>query len=1104
MSRQTIPKALHFYYDLAETVRQEKQPLVWAETMVREAVQQHHVLPKTAEPLAEQACRVIGQSPYWGYILATLAHTAAQAGNNKVQAKCTLALARASNRLGLWKEAVGLWPAARQAFTQLKAYLTAAHCQVGLAIAYYQLNRNSKAIALCHNTLAVFKKAGDVAGIGQCALLLAGIYRAQGQYGEAERWARQARQQFTTKKLDMETGLTNLELAYIYACEQRFDESLSLLNITHKTFLSAGWMAEVAYGYVIRAWIHLDRSEYHQALPLLNAAQDIYRKENMAAALRECDLNIANAYRWLGREDEALSIYLRLRREFAGQGMTINVAKCNMNIGLTYKQQNRYLEALTCFQQAEQTCLKAGLMTHAARCQTNMAQVEELLGAYDRALEKHRQAGDIFTREGLLVNAAHCQENMARVCLTVQQFDRALALLQSARQTFQAANASLLVVDNQVYLAQVYQALGRYELACDMLEQAQTAYHAFEMSGRRALCLLRLGDLSLAQQKPARAANFYVQARREFFSRQWLVNVALCDLGLGETSLAQEHVGKARRYFSAVLPVVEPDFPEWVWRAHYGLARCFQHQGKYAKSLHHYMAAVNTIWRGRKGLYTAGGSSTFFASRQHVYNHALALALQTGETEKAVEIVEQSKAQIYLGMLNNSMAGGLYLQQAGGLPDDLLKQEQALRGRIELLQNFLSFPLDTKTAPYSHLLNQLTRANREYEEVMARLFRIHPFRASATHPPSFTLAGFRKAMSIYWPEPWGALTYYLSESQLTIQYLDAETTMGWTKELTPFEEKLLHICTSSYQTRRQAVLQETPSGDESNLSKKESAFLGRLYPLLIPPEVQKRLSPERLLIIVPHNILHALPFHALPSSPGKYLVQQTTVVYAPSLHIFQLLLTRSGAAAKSKKEKTRALIIGVSKFKQPSPPLPAVRAEAQAVKGLLGTSSTLLLDEQANYSTLLAMNERGALKNYRLVHFATHTLFAEDAPLLSRLLLYDGALTTSDLFNFSLDAELVTLSSCEGARSNINVGDEMMGLAQAVFTAGAKALIAGLWKVPDETTSMLMVKFYRAMQTGQIAARALRTAQLQMIAAGYTPFHWSPFVLLGHPGAGFS
>lgn len=1096
-------EALTFYQTLTETVWRGKQPLAWAKRQVRDKGQRRYALPETLTYLAEQGRQIAWRSPHQGYILATLVHTASQIGTNElVRAQCALALAEASNRFGLWVEATDLCAAAQKTFAQQGDLLATARSKLGLATAYHHLNRNPEALALCLEAQEVLKQRGYGEGMGQCALLLASIYRTQGQYHEACQSAQQARRTFAALDLIAEATRCDMELAYIYVCEQRFDEAQSLLDDATGVCSQAGLVVETAQGSLVQAWIYLERGEYHSALQVLQTARDVYYAEKMQAALRHCELNIANVYRRLGRSDEALPIYFRLRQEFAEQSMAINAANCEMNIGLAYKQQNRYVEALTFFQQAGQTCLNAGLTVHAARCQTNMAQVEEILGAYDQAFERHQRARDIFVQAGMAINAAHCEENMARICLTIQRYNRALELLQSAGQTFQAEGASLLAVDNQVHLARVYQAIGQSDLARQMLKQAQAAYAEQQMPGQEALCLLQLADLERTQEEPLRAATLYRRARQEFLARQWLVNVALCELGLGEASLAHGQDEEARQWFASALPVLDPDFPDWIWRAQYGLARCYHRQERTMEALDHYLKAIDAIRRGRAGLYTTKGSSTFFASRQHVYNEALALTLQLGAEGWAVEIVEQSKAQTYLALLFNSL-DGLRPKRANGVLGNLLSREQALQRRIESLQNTLYFPVgatkDQSSSSYNDQLEQLTQAKREHEEVVDRLFRARPLWTSTVHPPPFVLGAFREAMATRWPGSWGSLAYYISGSQLTILYLDAETVIARTKSLTLFEEKLLRICTSSHETRRADVYQREVGHDTGASPDGGSAFLRHLYPLLIPEEVQERLSPERLLIIVPHGILHALPFHTLQSPEGSYLVQQVIAVYAPSLNIFQLLLARNEDQGKSESKKM-ALVVGISEFGQRAPRLATAPVEARAVHRLLGRDSTLCLNEEAKRTTLLAMNEAGILREYRIIHFATHTLFEKDASLQSRLLLHEGHLTVPDLFDLSLAADLVTLSSCEGARADINVGDEMMGLAQALFHAGARTLVAGLWRVPDETTGMLMTRFYRALHAGQMPAQALRTAQLQMIAAGYTPFQWAPFILLGHPG----
>ena len=1018
-----------------------------------------------------------------------------------LRAHTTLASAETRNRLGAWAESSELYITAQALFEQMGDSLHAARCQLGLAAAWHQLNRHAEARALCEAAQAIFRQHDAGRELAECDLLRAGTQRAQGQYHQAHEFAHRARERFEAEGLTLDRARSDVEIAYILACEQRYDEALALLAAADVIFSQAGATLEAAWAHRVQAVVYLDRGDYHRALDVLHAARAVYEAEGMQAALRSCDRNIANAYRRLGRSDEALPIYFRLREEFASQRMTLDVAICDMNIALAYKEQNRYADALTSFQRAVDVCLAAGLAVHAARCQTNMAQIEELLGAYDRAIEQHQRARDIFAQAGLEVNVAHCEENMARVHIATNQFDRARDLLDSAQRRFQAAGSMLHAAANRVYLAQVHRALNQHDRARELLEQARSAYAAENMPAQEALCVQHLADLEQSRGNAEEAASLYRRALQEFAQRQWPVNAALCELGLGETELAQDHVEEAQRWFTSALPVLDLDFPDWAWRVHYGLARCQIRRAPAQDSLDRYLAAIEAIRRGRAGLYTARGSSAFFAGRRHVYDEALALALQLGAMEQAVEIVEHGKAQAYLSMLANPSTGLRPHSHGGDASlDELLASERAAQARIEALRRALLSPDlgDEAKMPQAALLDQLAHARQAHEEIVARLFRARPLWSSLTHPPRFALDDFRRALATHWPNPWAVLAYYLSGSQLTVLFVDAESVTGWTRTLTPFEDRLLRVCTSPQEARRAEVYQRDVGGYRIAPGT-GSAFLRQAYALLIPEPIRERLSPDRLLIVAPHGILHGLPFHALLSPNGNYLAQQATLVHAPSLHIFQLLLERDAGRPRPADEQS-VLVIGVSDFGSRAPRLSSAAIEAEAIHRLFGWDSVVCLNAEANRAALLAMNDRAGLRHYAMLHFATHTIFEEEAPFQSRLMLHDGDLTALDLFDFALDADLVTLSSCESARSEAQVGDELIGLAQALFHAGTRALVAGLWHIPDESANVMMTRFYRALRAGQSPALALRTAQHELIAAGYTPFHWAPFIFLGHPG----
>jgi CHAT domain-containing protein len=114
----------------------------------------------------------------------------------------------------------------------------------------------------------------------------------------------------------------------------------------------------------------------------------------------------------------------------------------------------------------------------------------------------------------------------------------------------------------------------------------------------------------------------------------------------------------------------------------------------------------------------------------------------------------------------------------------------------------------------------------------------------------------------------------------------------------------------------------------------------------------------------------------------------------------------------------------------------------------------------------------------------------------------NGFLQASEVIDaLSLDADLVTLSACETALGRNVGGEGILGLTRAFQIAGARSVLASLWSVGDESTSLLMKAFYGALADGASRGEALRTAQLRLLGNPETedPFAWSGFELNGDP-----
>jgi CHAT domain-containing protein/tetratricopeptide (TPR) repeat protein len=327
-------------------------------------------------------------------------------------------------------------------------------------------------------------------------------------------------------------------------------------------------------------------------------------------------------------------------------------------------------------------------------------------------------------------------------------------------------------------------------------------------------------------------------------------------------------------------------------------------------------------------------------------------------------------------------------------------------------------------------------------------------------------------------------------------------------------------------------------------TKADPRPLGKeLYDILIKP-VEKQLdgAKAKTLLWSLDGSLRLLPIAALWDGK-QYFGQKyrnVTVTLASR--------TRLGDAVAP---NWRALGLGVSEAKRVTEPngtrefsfpsLPAVKTElrsivqnAQSPNGVMPGQS--LLDADFNEPAL----ETQLLRGYKVIHIASHFSLNPGDSTRSFLLLGDGNVLTVDSIknnpklSFS-GVELLTLSACQTAVvEKDSSGKEIEGLGYVAQQRGAKAILATLWSVADESTQLLMSEFYRLRKENPqlTKAAALQLAQQEMIegklqsqrttgekrdtgqmnasgtnAPAYVydpkkpfahPYYWSPFILIGN------
>jgi CHAT domain-containing protein len=273
--------------------------------------------------------------------------------------------------------------------------------------------------------------------------------------------------------------------------------------------------------------------------------------------------------------------------------------------------------------------------------------------------------------------------------------------------------------------------------------------------------------------------------------------------------------------------------------------------------------------------------------------------------------------------------------------------------------------------------------------------------------------------------------------------------------------------------------------------EKFNAISQELYRLLIEPALPHIRGKE--LLIIPHDVLHYLPYQALLSAQGKYLIQDYPIYYLSSASLMQFTKEKKRAS----REAEKALVMANPSLGDEAYNLRFAEREAREVARVY-PQSTVYLRAEATKPKAISLSP-----NFEILHFAVHTELNEADPMSSALLLAgegkdDGRLKVGEIFSLNLKAGMVVLSACETGLGKLSTGDELIGLTRAFIYAGTPSVVTTLWKVNDRSSYELMREFYSNLKSAK-KSEALRQAQLKTMQEFPEPFFWAAYGLTGEP-----
>jgi hypothetical protein len=221
---------------------------------------------------------------------------------------------------------------------------------------------------------------------------------------------------------------------------------------------------------------------------------------------------------------------------------------------------------------------------------------------------------------------------------------------------------------------------------------------------------------------------------------------------------------------------------------------------------------------------------------------------------------------------------------------------------------------------------------------------------------------------------------------------------------------------------------------------------------------------DRDLVLLPTGVLHALPWPVLPSCAGR------PVVVAPSATSWIRTMTTNGADAHD-----RILLAAGPALEHAEPEIRTLAERYPQALVLTGADAT-------------AAAVAGGLDGANLAHIAAHGIFRADNAQFSNLRLADGPLTVYDLERLSRAPRTLVLSACDSALSAVRPGDELMGLAGAVFALGTRTLVASVTPMHDEETRAVMLALHDRLLAGAPPPRALADASQATRIDGFVCF----------------
>ena len=810
---------------------------------------------------------------------------------------------------------------------------------------------------------------------------------------------------------------------------------------------------------------------YEDALKLEGPARAALEKVQDSRYLALIEVSLGNLYYRLRRFSESLEHYDRAR---PSNEDPISTAAIGLGRAHVLTEMNRFDEAFEAYKATREHCERHGLSLWVDIVDRGMSSIylrrgnsSSALQMLDQIRQKHETANDSR-------RVALCDIDRAEIYLKLNLFQDASSVAGRAFEIFQNLGNRY-----ESGLLLKYQGIAEFELMHN--SDAQTAFlkarDLFVQEGSEIavatvdLCLaqlmLRKHQYKEAAQLARRSAEVFERERVPIRAADARVLSAQSMEGLKETASA---IADAQHALDGLRGLHAP----WVsYQAFNTLGRLREQEGKTGDAEALFMRAISELEMLRGNIKLDELRMSFGKDKYQVYENIVNVKLGTEQSREAFEFVERSKSRTLIDQLERSVETA---SDPKGEESARSQKIRKIREELNILYSRLNELGATPRAVASDSTTkeEIARREQEFVELLRAAGSEKPGWATLQSMPP---AGVDDVQSMLAPDE--LLVEYYAVGDRFLAFLIGKTTFQVFPDLASSEDIRTAIRGLNFQLGKFHLQPSYLKKHAASLIAATKHHLQKLHSLLIAP-ISQALGNIKRLIIVPHQMLHYVPFHALLDEEN-YVIDKYAVSYAASASVLRICRSRKATGGSG-----RDLILAVADSLTPH-----INDEVEALRKLL-PDADIFVGEEAGEDKL-----RKYAPSAGKIHIAAHGVFRADNPEFSSLRLGKNWLNLFDLFNLNLGAEITTLSACETGMSDVLGGDELLGLARGFLRAGTPSLVVSLWMVNDRSTAQLMCRFYQGLRDGLTKADALREAILEVKSDFPHPYYWAPFILLG-------